>query len=373
MYYIKQLEETRKMLKKFIRFEFAMYKGDKNWVPPLISDIKKTLRGKNNPLFNNGDHAFFMAFNGKKPIARMLVGTDEQLNRVKGFKQGYFSMFESKNDYRAVKMILDAGIKWLKKRGMDSVIGPLSPSNGDDRKGFVVMGEGSPVLLNAYTKDYYPGLIEKYGFTKNDDHFAYIFNPSTFDMKRHSKMVKYSERRGGFRVDRLNRKDIENEAKAIKQILDNSIPDNWDYLVTPSLESVTEEFKALLPFYDGNYCYIARAGDRPVGFMIILPDFNQVLKKMKGKVMPTGWLKYLYYKRKINGTRALIQMVDREYHKKGVNHAMYFYAFQDFLKMGMKYCEASCVDENNIESRASVERAGGEHYRTYRTYRYNFT
>ena len=278
-------------------------------------------------------------------------------------------MFECIDDEDACRALLDAAGTWLAEKGMDRVIGPLSPSNGDDRKGFVVMGEGPPVLLNAHTKRYYPDLVEKYGFQKNDDHFAYIFNPDDFDMERHARVVEYAKKKGGFRVDKLNVKDIENEARDIHRILENSVPEEWDYLVTPSLEAVIDEFKGLLQFYDGHYCYIARKGDIPIGFMVALPDYNQVLMRMKGKILPIGWAKFLYYKRKINGARALVQMVDRNYHNLAVNYAMYFEAYKDWQETKLAFFEASCIDETNMPSRLSVEKAGGRHYRTYRTYK----
>ena len=369
MYEVKALEKKSRHLKKFINLEFKLYKGDQDWVPPLKGDTKKMLKGKGNPLFENGDQAFFMVYKDKKPVGRVLVGIDEELNRVRGFKQGFFSMFECIDDEDACKALLDASASWLTDKGMERMIGPLSPSNGDDRKGFVIMGEGQPVLLNAHTKRYYPDLVEKYGFQKNDDHYAYLFNPNDFDIERHRAVIEFVKKKGGFRVDKLNVKDIENEARDIHRILTNSVPEEWDYLVTPSLEAVIDEFKNLLQFYDGHYCYIARKGDIPIGFMVALPDYNQVLKRMKGKILPIGWAKFLYYKRKINGARAMIQMVDKNYHNMGVNNAMYFEAYKDWQATKLKFIEASCIDETNIQSRLSVEKAGGRHYRTYRTYK----
>ncbi len=369
MYEVKVLKKKGRHLKKFINLEFKLYKDDQDWVPPLKGDTKKMLKGKGNPLFENGDQAFFMVYKGKKPVGRVLVGIDEELNRVRGFKQGFFSMFECIDDEDACKALLDASAHWLLDKGMERMIGPLSPSNGDDRKGFVVMGEGQPVLLNAHTKRYYPDLVEKYGFIKNDDHYAYLFNPNDFDIERHRAVIEFVKKKGGFRVEKLNVKDIENEARDIHRILENSVPEEWDYLVTPSLDAVIDEFKNLLQFYDGHYCYIARKGDIPIGFMVALPDYNQVLKRMKGKILPLGWAKYLIYKRRINGARALIQMVDRNYHNMGVNNAMYFEAYQDWQQTKLKFIEASCIDETNVQSRLSVEKAGGKHYRTYRTYK----
>ena len=369
MYEVKVLKKKGRHLKKFINLEFKLYKDDQDWVPPLKGDTKKMLKGKGNPLFENGDQAFFMVYKGKKPVGRVLVGIDEELNRVRGFKQGFFSMFECIDDEDACKALLDASAHWLLDKGMERMIGPLSPSNGDDRKGFVVMGEGQPVLLNAHTKRYYPDLVEKYGFIKNDDHYAYLFNPNDFDIERHRAVIEFVKKKGGFRVEKLNVKDIENEARDIHRILENSVPEEWDYLVTPSLDAVIDEFKNLLQFYDGHYCYIARKGDIPIGFMVALPDYNQVLKRMKGKILPIGWAKYLIYKRRINGARALIQMVDRNYHNMGVNNAMYFEAYKDWQATKLKFIEASCIDETNVQSRLSVEKAGGKHYRTYRTYK----
>lgn len=371
MYEAKVLSKKSKQLKRFIKLEFKMYKGDHFWVAPLKGDTKNMLKGKQNPLFDNGDQEFFMVYKDKKPVGRVLVGIDEELNRARGTKQGYFSMFECINDSKACKVLLDASCRWLEEKGMDSVIGPLSPSNGDDRKGFIIKGEGMPVLLNSYTKKYYPKLIEKYGFTKNDDHLAYIINPRDFDIKRHKRVVEYAKKKYGYRIDKLNIKDVVGESKDIKRILDNSVPDNWDYLSTPTLEAVIQEFKTLMQFYDGHYTYIARKGDIPIGFMVALPDYNQVLKRMKGKIFPIGWAKFLYFKGKITGVRAMVQMVDNDYHKIGVNHAMYYEAYKDWQKTGIDYVEASCVDEGNLSSRIGTENAGGKHYRTYRTYRYN--
>jgi hypothetical protein len=113
-------------------------------------------------------------------------------------------------------------------------------------------------------------------------------------------------------------------------------------------------------------------GSRPVGFLFALPDYFQVLKKMKGKILPFGWFYFLTGRKKIDRVRAFTQMVVNDYHKKGVNHAMYLEMYYDAMKTGIHALEASCVDETNYESRLSVEKSGGKLYRIYRTYRYNF-
>ena len=263
------------------------------------------LKGKGNPLSQNGEYTLFMVYKDKKPVGRVMVAIDEELNRVRGFKQGFFSMFECIDDENAAKALLDAAGAWLLKKGMDRMIGPLSPCNGDDRKGFVIMGnDGPPVLLNAYTKSYYPRLVEKYGFEKNDDHYAYIFDPKEFDIEKHARAVEYAKKKGGFRVDKLNVKDIENEARDIHRILQNSVPEEWDYLVTPSLEAVVSEFKPAAFLRRPLLLYRAQ-GRYPHRFMVALPDYNQVLRHMNGKILPIGWLKYCIISAKSKARAAL--------------------------------------------------------------------
>ena len=180
------------------------------------------------------------------------------------------------------------------------------------------------------------------------------------------------KKRSKFHIDRLNVKDVLGESKDIKTVIDESLPDDWDYLVPPSLEGVMDEFKGLKQFYNGHFCYIARAQDRPIGFITALPDFFQVLKKMKGKILPFGWFYFLTGRKKIDSVRAFTQMVVRDYQRMGVNHAMYLEMYKDAIKLGIKTVEASCIDEKNLISRLSVEKSGGKLYRVYRTYRYNF-
>lgn len=371
--HIKKISEDKKSIRQFIQFEFDHYKDDPDWVPMLISDTRNTLMGKNNPLFDNGPHAMFMAYDGQKTAGRILVGIDEVLNQEKGLNQGYFSMFECIENYQVAKELFDAGVAWLKEQGVNSVIGPLSPSNSDDRKGFVVMGEGSPVLLNAYTKPYYPEFADRYGFQKNDDHFAYLLKVSELDASRVERLVNIAKKRYGFHVDRINKNDLANEAVDIKKVLDTSVLEEWDYLTAPSLQGIIDEFNSLKLFYNNRYCFIARSEkDGPVGLVVTLPDYNQVLKKMGGKLFPFGWAKFLYYRNKITGVRGITQNVVPEYHNKGVTHAMYFRIFQDCIEQGMEFIECSCIDETNIPARSCIEGVGGKHYRTYRTYRYNF-
>ena len=362
---------SKKDLKAFINLPWTLYQNDKNWVPPLKKDMMNILRGKNNPLFMNGTHTFFMIYDDGQPVGRILVGINEKLNRKKDKNEGYISLFECINSKEAANLLFDAAVNWLKKRKITRVVGPVSPTNGDDSKGLLVRGfNGSPVLMNSYNPPYYPQFFEEYGFIKDLDLYAYHFDPNNVPIERFKKVVGYAMEKFHFKIDKINLKNLKEEAKDIKIIIDLSMPDSWEYLTPPSLAEITAEINNLKPFADKDLIYIARSSktNEPIGFVVAIPDYNQVLKKMNGSMFPLGVIKYLWYKRKIDGLRAFIQFVVPKYRNKAVNSAIFYRLMIEANKKNFTYGEGSTITENNSESKRSVEKAGGKLYRIYRIY-----
>ncbi len=358
-------------LSEFINFAWDIYKEDNNWVPPLKYDLLNTLLGKNNPLFSNGPHAFFIVKREGKIVGRIIVGINERLNAKKGKKEGYLSLFEAYNDKEAVFMLLDYALKWLHIRGAKTVTGPVSPTGGDDYRGFLIKGfDGSPVLMNSYNPEYYPELFESYGFKKDMDLYAFYLDPPSMAEKRYSRVIEYAMKKFKFQIHKFDRRSLDREIKDIKFILDHAMPESWQHLTPPSYEEIQKEINQLIKFMDADFVYIARANDgKPIAFIAALPDFNQVLKQMNGRILPFGFVKYLWYKRKINGVRIFTQFVIPEYRNKGVNNAIYYKLMKEGRQKGIKYGEGSCIAEMNKESIRNVEKVGGRLYRIYRIYR----
>lgn len=361
----------KKDILKFIDFAWDIYKEDENFVPPLKHDLLNTLSGRNNPLFSNGPHTFFIVKRKEKIVGRVIAGINEKLNSEKCKKEGYLSLFEAYNDREAVNALLDSAFEWLYSRGAETVIGPVSPTGGDDYRGFLVKGfDGSPVLMNSYNPAYYSDLFELYGFRKDMDLYAFYLDPPSLAEKRYSKVIEYAMKKFKFRIDKFDKNYLDREIKDIKFILDHAMPESWEHLTPPSYEEIRKEINQLIKFMDADFVYIARTDDgRPIGFIAALPDFNQVLKKMNGRLLPFGFIKYLWYKRKITGVRIFTQFVIPEYRNKGVNNAIYYKLMQEGRRKGIKYGEGSCIAEMNTESIRNVEGVGGKLYRIYRIYR----
>lgn len=363
--------KTKSEIKKFVRLCCHIYKEDKYWVPPLENDMVNTLLGNDNALFMNGEHAFFMAYLKEKAVGRVCVGINESLNEKKDAKDGYICLFESIDNKEVAFALFDKAVEWLKARGITMVKGPVSPTNGDDYRGLLIKGfNGSPVLMNSYNPEYYVSFFEEYGFVKHLDLYAYYHDiNSAVNLERHGKGSELAMKRYNFEVDSIKLDDIDNEILDIKKILDIAMPEDWEDLTPPTYEEIKAEVGQLIKMADEDLILIARSEGQPIGFAVALPDYNQVLKKINGRLLPFGFLKYLWYKKKIDGFRIFILFVIPEFRKKAVSAAMLYKFYKNGIKKGYKWAEGSTIGETNMPMRRDIEKTGAEHYRTYRIYK----
>lgn len=375
-----ELKRDRRSLKKFIRFAWDVYRGDPNFVPPLVADQLKALMGVNNALFDKGEQAFLMAYDAGKPRARLLVGINDQLNRVKGYQQGYISLFECENDQLAADAILDAAAHWLKARGMSRMVGPESYTYDDFGKGMLCEGfDGPPVLFNPYNPAYYNDLFARYGFVKQQDHYAYYLEVKDFDREKYRRIDAYAREKFGYRVDALDlAHHFEREVRDITAVLSTGMPDLLDQLAPPTEDDIRAEAKMLREMADQQMVFLARVGDKPIGFLLAMPDYNQILRRMNGSMVSPALIDFLKERRRaegkrvggklIDGIRVIVLFVVPEYKNTAATGAMMLRLYDAALRRGYRWGEASTVDERNVYSLNSVEKAGAKKYRTYRVY-----
>lgn len=363
---------TKAEMKQFLKLPWNIYKGDKCWVPPLLNDLKASLDPIKNPTLQKIEHELFLVLMDRKPVGRIYTGIDTNLNQKKNINMAFFSLFECTHDYEVAKLLFDTAFNWSKQYGMDFVCGPVAVTgtDGDENKGLLVnCFDKPPVIMNSYNPAYYMDFMERYGFVKDYDVFAYYLDKNIMFKKDPSKVITYAQNRYGFRIDTLNLNDLENEIKALKHVMDIAMPDEWPDLVPPTLEEVREIAKKIVDLADPALIPIARHGDEPIGFAIALPDYNQVLIHMNGRITPLSALKYLWYKRKIKGARVFAMFVVPEFRSKGVSFAIYYTAFKNGINKGYTWGEGSTIGETNLRMRADIEGTGATNYKTYRIYK----
>ena len=294
---VERLEKTKKGIRDFMELPRRLYQKDPNWIPPMHGVQLRLLLGENNPLLS-GEHAFFMAYDDDRPVARVLVGVDERLNERIGEKRGYISLFESENHMEYARAVLDAATGYLRGLGMTRVVGPNTPGFDDFSKGLLVEGfDGPPMLFNPYNPPYYNDFLTAYGFCKHRDHFAYHLHLRDFPAQTYQRLSDMAQKRFRFRVEHvdLHLANAEKLATEVSGVINEAFPEAWE-LTPPTRQDIQDEMQSLLHYTKTDLIVMAYAGKRPVGILVCFPDYNRLLKSSQGRLFPFGWLSMLFKK-----------------------------------------------------------------------------
>ncbi len=365
--------ETASQRKEAILSWFQLYRDDPNWVPPLISDEIKHLDPDHNPFFEHAEARFFCARRNGRIVGTIMAIADEMHLQIWGEPVGFFGRFETVEDYVVAEALFDAAGAWLADRGRNVMRGPMD-LNINDELGMFIEGErGAPVIMMPYNKSYYPAFLEQYGFKKVKDLYAYKvdiyeFGPDVEGLpQRLDRLANIAETRYNVRVRPIRIDKLDEEVALLKPIHRAAWNKNWGAI--PMTDAEYDYLaEALGDVADPDLCYLAFIENEPVGCFISLPDYNQVLKRMNGRLFPLGWLKFLWYKRKINALRVLIMGVLEEHRLKGIEALFYREACRVAKGKGYEWAEMSWILEDNYDVIRGIERIGGEQYRTYRVY-----
>ncbi len=361
---------TPKLLREFIMFPFALYKENPYWVPPLISDAKKIAHG-NTPLFKRGPYTHFIVKDKDRVLGRITYGIDKLFNKIKRKKEAYFTLFETVNDKEVINLLFTEVEKYAQKKGMTQIKGPISPTNGDDFRGLLVKNfETPPSLLESYNPPYYKSLIEDVGYKSYYEFYSYIFDLNKLDLKRYEDGTRYAMERYGFTIESISPKEINNIIYDLKYIMDHAIPDDWlDPIIPPTIEEIKETAKELKPLaVPGSLIIAYSKKGEPIGFNVSLPNYNEVLKKLNGRIFPFGWLKFLYYKKEIKSAKSFIMFVIPLWHKKGVSSSIYLKGLKFAKEYGYKWVEGGTIGKDNLSMRNDAEKLGGIHHKTFKLY-----
>jgi GNAT superfamily N-acetyltransferase len=355
--------------KRFIELPWQLYRKDPNWVPPLLSDMHNTLNPEKNALLRLGPNSFFLAYKDGLPAGRIGVGIDCRLNEAKNQNLGYFTLFECIEDYQVATVLFNTSLAWLREQGAETVTGPQSPSNGDDYRGLLIKGFNTPpVLLNSYNPHYYAEFIERYGFEKQFDRYAYYYDIKDGPPERLKRGVALAQKRYGFEVRPLDMKNLEREVAVIKKVVDQAMPD-WPDMIPPGDEELAAEVEKLRQLAVKDLVMFAENSKKEcLGFSVALPDYNQILARLNGRLFPVGFLKLLWYKRKVTGLRMFALFVTAQGRRRGVSAALYYYTMINAYKMGYTHGEGSTIHEFNQRMNLDARKAGGTLYKVYRIY-----
>lgn len=351
----------------FIRFSWENYKGDRYWVPPLIKDQLQKLNPAH-PFRSHAEMTLFLAPREGKIVGRIAGIIDHNYIEVHQEKVGFFGFFESIPDVEVAEILLSRVADWLKKHGMEKMAGPMNPSTNDEC-GLLIEGfDSSPCLMMPYNPRYYPPLFEGFGLRKRIDLYAYLLEESFFHLVRLDRITeRLRKREPQLHVRPINLRHFDEELKIIKEVYNQAWSRNWGFVPLTD-EEINLLAKELKPLVVPDLVLFAYWGEEPVGFSVSLPDYNEVLKHLNGKIGLLGVFKFLYYSKKINKIRVMLLGVKHAFQKKGVEGLLYIETFKRGIRKGYHRAECSWILEENVLMQHGIEAMGGRRYKCYRIY-----
>ncbi|MBN1384297.1 MAG: N-acetyltransferase [Elusimicrobia bacterium] len=358
-------------LDEFIKFPFQLYKNTpygEFWVPQLISESKK-LFSKENPFWKHAKIKIFLAEDSKscRILGRTAAIIDRNFIDFHNEKCGFFGFFDSICDVSVAKGLLDTVKKYLKSEGMHTVRGPMSPSTNDEC-GILIDGfDSSPTLMMPYNPPYYIDLMERSGFKKAKDLYAYWKSSHDVPYERIVKIVERVRRREKVKFRFFDMKNFKREVKYFKEIYNSAWEKNWGF-VPMTDEEVDYMAKALKPLIDPRICHFLEINGNPVAATLAIPDYNFVMKKLNGRMGLSGILKFLYWRRKIKAVRLMALGVKKEYRNKGLEVVLYHEIHTATNRCGYDGGDLSWTLEDNNLINKGIEAMGSTLYKKFRIY-----
>jgi GNAT superfamily N-acetyltransferase len=361
---------SRRDLTRFIKLPLRLYREEPNWVAPLVFERRRFLDRARNPFFEHADAEYFLAERDGRVVGRISAHVDFRLQEFQQVKWGQFGFFECEQDPEAAGALLDSAEGWLTTYGCDRIVGPFDFTTNDECGVLIEGHERTPIILTPWTHAYYPELLEGAGLTKAMDTLMWELHiegrdnvhPAIWDMA-----AAVSEKHG-ITCRHFRKSDLENEVKRFMEVYNAAWERNWGFV--PLTENEVREYaKTLRPFLSEDWAMVAEKDDGTVvGAALTLPDWNQVLRHMRGRVLPFGWLKALRHRKDIDRVRVFALGVKPEYQHTGVAARFYQMHFDSAERTPQSWGEMGWILETNTAMNRAMEGMGGRIVRRYRLY-----
>lgn len=365
--------DGRRGIARFVDVPWHIYDPELHpqWVPPLRAQVTELLDVEKSPFYRNADRALFVALDGRRVLGRIAAIENRAHNDFHADRVGFFGFYESVDDPEVAGALLDRASAWLGSRGLEAMRGPMSPSTNYDC-GMLVRGyRWQPSFLTTWNPRYYPALMDLTGMRVVKDLVSY-FIPADDERAplpvRVKRQAERAREQGTINFRDLDLKHFDEEVERVWQVYSGSWDRNWGF-VPVTREEFDFMAKDLRHLVVKEFVFLAEAAGRTVGVLLVVPDYNFVLKRIgNGRLFPIGIFKLLLGKRRLKVGRVMLAGILPEYRGSTVL-ALFF----DELKRRAKAydavgTDASWVLEDNMQMRGPIEAVGGKVTRRWRIY-----
>jgi GNAT superfamily N-acetyltransferase len=361
---------SRGDLREFIELPYRLHANEEQWIPPLRIERRLFLSPRFNAFFKHGEVQLFLARRDGRVVGRISAQIDTAFNDFHGNAWGMFGFLEMEDDPEAARALFDAAADWHRARGRDRMVGPMDFTMNDE-SGVLIEGfEREPMVRQAWHPPYYQRLCEDAGLDKAVDAFMWQLHIIGRDnvMPIIWDLAEQLEPKHGIRIRKMSRLHLRRDLDAFAEIYNEAWSRNWGF-VPYSDEDLDAYAQELQLVYDRDWFMIAEdAEGKTVGMAITVPDVNQVLKKMNGRLLPLGWWRYLMKKRTIDRCRVGFLGVKPAYQHTGVAAGLYAEHFDMAETTRVKWGEMGWILETNKAMNRAMKAMGGEIVKKYRVY-----
>ncbi len=356
-------------LREFVALPYRLHAGTP-WVPPLKVERYAFLQRKLNPYFTHGDAELFLARRGDRVVGRISAQINENYNRQHDVRWGNFGFIEIEDDVEALRALLAAAESWVRARGMERLVGPMDFTMNDEA-GILIEGfEASPILRQPWHPPYYSRLLEAVGMTKAMDLYMWDLHFTdryTGMMKFLPEIAEKAVNEHGVRIRKMSRRSLRRDMDEFAKVYNAAWSRNWDFVPYTKADLDSEALNFQLVF-DRDWFMVAEIDGQTVAVAITIPDMNQVLKQMGGRLLPLGWWYFLRRRRIIDRVRIGFLGVIPEFQHTGVAASLYIEHFDMAERTSRHSGVAGWILETNKSMNRALEAMGGRISSRYRVY-----
>jgi hypothetical protein len=357
-------------MREFIELPYRLHSNEEAWIPPLRLERRLFLSPRFNAFFRHGEAELFLARRDGRVAGRVSAQIDTAFNEFHDNAWGMFGFLELEEDAQVMQALLDAAAGWLAERGRDRMFGPMDFTMNDE-SGVLIEGYDLPAMVRQpWHPPYYKEICEAAGLEKAVDLFMWELHISGRDkvMPIIWKLAEQLEPKHGIKIRKMSRRHLRRELDAFAEIYNEAWSRNWGFVPysKADLDAYAQELQLV---FDRNWFMVAEdAGGKTVGVAISVPDINQVLKRMNGRVLPLGWWHYLNRKRIVDRVRVGFLGVKPAYQHTGVAAGLYAEHFDMSEVTRIKGGEMGWILESNKAMNRAMEAMGGRIVKKYRVF-----
>lgn len=358
---------TRRERDEFLRVPWRIYCDQPSWVPPLLSEQRALVDPAKGPFFRESQGEFFVARRGGEAVGRVAAFANRPHLKAHADGAGFFGFFESSDDPAVAGALLEAAESWLRGQGLRLARGPANFSIYEEAGVLLHGHEHAPMTGMAYTPAYYRGLLERAGYGKAKDLYVYRITPETARLERIERLVGAASKVQGLKIRHLDMRQLRRESEFLARVYAEAWRDNWGQVPISAAEFY-EAYEHYRFFIRPELVYLAEVEGEPAGYFIAMPDMNEVLAKMDGRLLPTGVFRLLFGRRSIRGFRVLMTGVRPKFRRLGLPLVFMQRCYAELSRRPFTQLEFSWVLEDNHEVIAILERIGAFRAQTLRLY-----